>query len=83
MIGFMQTWFIDIQLDLHSIVQNGNEIETRWTLSWTVPLPWKPRVSIAGWSELTLNAEGLISSHIDYWNCSRWNVVKQLWNFSN
>lgn len=83
MIGFIQTWFLDPKMDLHSITKNGNQIETRWTLSWNVPLPWKPRVSISGWSELTVNAEGLISSHIDYWNCSRLDVLKQLGNRSS
>lgn len=78
MIGFMKTWFWDIQLDLHNITQTENLIETRWTLSWTTPLPWKPRISISGRSELKLNAHNLIESHIDYWDCSRWDVVKQL-----
>ncbi|MDY7020682.1 MAG: DUF2358 domain-containing protein [Cyanobacteriota bacterium] len=78
MIGFMRQWFMDIHLDLHDISQTDNLIKTRWTLSWTTPLPWKPRVAIPGWSELKLNAEGLIVSHIDYWDCSRLDVVKQL-----
>ncbi|NET50611.1 MAG: hypothetical protein F6K09_18345, partial [Merismopedia sp. SIO2A8] len=38
---------------------------------------WNPRIRISGWSELTLNAEGLISAHIDYWHCSRFDVLKQ------
>ena len=78
MIGFIQTWFINPQLDLHDISQSGDIIKTRWTLSWTTPLPWKPRISIPGWSELRLNADGLISSHIDYWDISRFDVLKQL-----
>jgi len=78
MIGFMKTWFWDIQLDLHNITQTENLIETRWTLSCTTPLPWKPRISISGRSELKLNPHNLIESHIDYWDCSRWDVVKQL-----
>ena len=78
MIGFIGQWFLEIQLDLHDISQTENIIKTRWTLSWTTPLPWKPRVSIPGWSELKLNSSGLICSHIDYWDCSRWDVVKQL-----
>ncbi|MCG5061363.1 MAG: DUF2358 domain-containing protein [Limnoraphis sp. WC205] len=78
MIGFIRQWFMDVQLDLHEISQTDNLIKTRWTLSWTTPLPWKPRLSIPGWSELKLNSEGLISSHIDYWDCSRLDVVKQL-----
>lgn len=77
MVGFMTTWFKNIQLDLHDISQQEEAIATRWTLSWNTPLPWNPRISISGRSELRLNAEGLICSHIDYWDCSRWEVVKQ------
>lgn len=77
MIGFIQTWFRDLHLDLHAIERSDATIRTDWTLSWTTPLPWQPRISIPGWSELTLNAEGKISAHIDYWHCSRWDVLKQ------
>ena len=78
MIGFISTWFIDINLDLHDISQSRDIINTRWTLSWTTPLPWKPRISIPGWSELKLNSDGLIISHIDYCDISRLDVFKQL-----
>lgn len=78
MIGFMNTFFKHIKLDLHNISQVGDRIETRWTLSWTVPVPWQPRIAVPGWSELKLNTDGLISSHIDYWDCSRLDVLKQL-----
>ncbi|KOR35574.1 MULTISPECIES: DUF2358 domain-containing protein [Planktothricoides] len=77
MIGFIRTWFKEIQLELHEISQQENTIKTRWTLNWTTPLPWQPRISIPGWSELKLNPEGLISSHIDYWDISRLDVLKQ------
>ena len=77
MIGFIGTWFLNLKLDLHDIRRDGDTIVTRWTLSWNTPLPWKPRISIPGWSELRLNSQGLIVSHIDYWNCSRLDVVKQ------
>jgi hypothetical protein len=77
MIQFIQTWFKNLVLDLHQIQQQGDRIETQWTLSWDAPLPWRPRIVISGWSELLLNAEGLIQSHIDYWHCSPWAVVRQ------
>lgn len=77
MIGFIRTWFINPKLDLHHISREDDVIETRWTLSWTTPLPWKPRITISGWSELRLNADNAIVSHIDYWNCSRLDVLKQ------
>lgn len=77
MLGFIETWFRHPQMDLHDIQQNGNAIRTDWTLNWTTPLPWQPRIHIPGWSELTLNDDGLICSHVDYWKCSKWDVVKQ------
>jgi hypothetical protein len=78
MIAFISSWFIDIKLDLRDIRRTGDRIETRWTLSWTAPVPWKPRMAIPGWSELKLNAQGLIVHHIDYWDCSRLDVLRQL-----
>ena len=77
MIGFIKTWFGDPKMDLHEITRSGDAIKTRWTLSWTTPLPWQPRIAIPGWSELKVNADELIVSHIDYWDCSRWDVVRQ------
>ncbi|MGB3401465.1 MAG: DUF2358 domain-containing protein [Microcoleaceae cyanobacterium] len=82
MIGFISQWFINVQMDLHEISQSENMIKTRWTLNWTAPVPWKPRMSIPGWSELKLNSAGLVCAHIDYWNCSRLDVVKQLFMMS-
>ena len=84
MIGFMTHWFQNIQMELHHIQQISDlpeplrdRIETRWTLSWTTPLPWQPRIAISGRSKLMLNEQNLIVSHIDYWDCSRWDVLQQ------
>ncbi|MCC5642016.1 DUF2358 domain-containing protein [Nostoc sp. CHAB 5824] len=77
MIKFIETVFLNTKMDLHNIQRLGDTIKTEWTLSWNTPLPWKPRISIPGWSELGTNSDGLIVSHIDYWNCSRLDVVKQ------
>lgn len=77
MIAFISTWFITPKMEVHNICQTGNIIKTQWTLSWTTPLPWKPHIAIQGWSELQLNSAGMIVSHIDYWNCSRLDVLKQ------
>ncbi len=77
MINLIATWFIEPQMDLHEIQLVDNTINTQWTLSWNTPLPWKPRIAIPGRSELELNTAGLIASHIDYWHCSRFSVLKQ------
>ncbi len=79
MIGFIEQWFTNIELELHSVEPpQGNTFITRWTLHFTAPTPWKPRISIPGWSELQLNQAGLICSHVDHWPRSRWHVFKQL-----
>ncbi|MBT9315071.1 DUF2358 domain-containing protein [Leptothoe spongobia TAU-MAC 1115] len=81
MIGFIEQWFRNIDLELHGVEQPTTDtFITRWTLHFTAPIPWQPRISIPGWSELKLNTSGLICSHIDYWNCSRWAVLKQLFS---
>ena len=78
MIALIERFFHNPQLDLHDIQQTGDRIRTDWTLSWTTPLPWKPRIRISGWSDLTIDlTTGLITQHIDFWNCTRWNVVQQ------
>lgn len=77
MIKFIGTFFLNCKIDLHDIRQEGDIIKTEWTLSWNTPIPWKPHISIAGWSELRLNSDNLICSHIDYWKTSRLDVIKQ------
>lgn len=77
MIQFINTFFLNPNLDLHQIQRQGNQIRTDWTLSWTTPLPWQPHIAISGWSELQLNDNELIISHVDYWHCSRWDVLRQ------
>lgn len=77
MIHFLATWFHNIRLELHEIYQEGSLIHTRWTMSWTAPLPWRPRVTVTGRSELTLNEQGKINRQIDFWDCSRWDLVRQ------
>ena len=77
MISFMQRWFQAVRLELHDLTAEFPLITTRWTLSWITPLPWRPRIHISGRSELLLNEAGLITSHIDYWDCSVVNVLRQ------
>ncbi|MEM9539877.1 MAG: DUF2358 domain-containing protein [Cyanobacteria bacterium P01_E01_bin.42] len=76
-IAFMATWFKNINLEVREVKRSQNTIHTRWTLSWNTPLPWQPRIAIPGRSELQLNGENLIVSHIDYWDISRFDVLKQ------
>jgi Uncharacterized conserved protein (DUF2358) len=78
LIRFIQTWFRETRMELHTIACQGDRIHTRWTLHWRAPLPWQPQMVISGRSELILESTGLIASHIDHWDCSRLHVLKQL-----
>lgn len=79
MIGFIARWFQDIDLQLHDIQYNGpSQIDTRWTLSWVAPFPWRPAMGIPGRSTLTLSPEGKVIAHVDEWDCSRLAVLKQI-----
>ena len=77
MIGFLGTFFGNVKMDVHDVRQEGDVIKTEWTLNMTSPLPWKPRLSIPGWSELKINEANAIASHVDYWHISRWQVLRQ------
>ena len=76
-INLIATWFQDIKLDLHEIRRDLDIIHTEWTLKMNSPLPWKPRLAIPGRSELKVNRDELIISHIDYWHISRFDLLKQ------
>jgi len=86
MIAFLSNFFSDIEMEVKDISQDASQdkhvIKTKWTLNMTSPLPWKPRLSIPGWSELTVNSENMISSHIDYWDISPRNVLGQNFSFN-
>ncbi|WP_295616198.1 DUF2358 domain-containing protein [Chamaesiphon sp. GL140_3_metabinner_50] len=76
-IAFIQKWFKNPHLELLEIQRIDRLITTRWSLSWNTPLPWEPRIAITGRSELLVNDLELITSHIDYWDRSVLDVVKQ------
>jgi hypothetical protein len=76
-IEFIRKWFQSTHLELSEIERLDRLITTRWRLSWNTPLPWHPRIEITGRSELLLSDEELIISHIDYWDCQPFDVLKQ------
>ncbi|MGI0482635.1 DUF2358 domain-containing protein [Geminocystis sp. CENA526] len=76
MISFLSKWFKNLTLELHEITESENQIDTRWTMSWNSPLPWQPFVSVSGRSELKIE-NNLIIGHYDYWDISKWDLIKQ------
>ncbi|MDX1976394.1 MAG: DUF2358 domain-containing protein [Pseudanabaenaceae cyanobacterium bins.68] len=81
MIAFITFWFKNLRLELHEIELGEGMILTRWTMSWNAPLPWQPRVSVSGRSELEFDQAQLITAHRDFWDCSRWDLIKQHFRF--
>ena len=77
MISFLGSFFQNVEMEVHNVTKEGKIIKTEWTLNMTSPLPWKPRLSIPGWSELGISKDNLIGSHIDYWHISPWDVLRQ------
>lgn len=80
-IEFIQKWFKNPHLELYAIDRVNRSISTRWSLSWNTPLPWHPRIEITGTTELLLNEQDLIISHIDDWDCAPLDVLKQHFRF--
>ncbi|MEC4984863.1 MAG: DUF2358 domain-containing protein [Oscillatoria sp. PMC 1068.18] len=77
MIQFLGTFFQNVKMDLHNIYREGDTIYTEWTLKMTSPLPWKPRLAIPGRSELKVENESKVISHLDFWHISPLDVLKQ------
>lgn len=82
MINFLSKWFNNLHLELHEITEQENQINTRWTMSWNSPLPWQPFISVAGRSELKIE-NNLIIGHYDYWDISKWDLIKQHFHIGN
>lgn len=64
-----QPRFTNVRL-LGAPAPEPREIMIGWTFEFALG-PNKPRQRIAGASLLTLNAQGLIQTHYDYWDASR------------
>lgn len=81
MIAFIARWFQQPKLLLHSLeIQSERQFQTRWTLQWVAPLPWHPAIAISGWTDYRLDDSGKIISHIDRWDCSRLDVLRQVFS---
>jgi len=54
-----------------------NTILANWTVRGVLRVPWKARVFFNGYSTYKLNKEGLIYEHIDTWDRSGGEILKQ------
>lgn len=73
-------FFTELHFDLHNVQSTEPEtILATWTVRGILRLPWKPRLLFHGYSTYKLNQDGLIYEHIDTWDRSPWQVLKQFW----
>lgn len=65
-------------------VISSDTVRTRWALSMTAMLPWRPIVTFTGQSDYVADDAGLVVRHIDYWDSLRdstffaWQGVRDL-----
>jgi Uncharacterized conserved protein (DUF2358) len=71
-------FFTEIYFDLHEVDQSGeNTILAKWTVRGTLRVPWKAKLYFDGYSTYQLNSEGKIYEHIDTWDRSAGEILRQ------
>ncbi|MBD2543043.1 DUF2358 domain-containing protein [Planktothricoides sp. FACHB-1370] len=81
-------FFTELYFDLHNVQQTKPESEpeiilANWTVRGILRLPWKPTLLFNGYSTYKLNHAGLIYEHIDTWDRSPIDILKQFWGGSD
>ncbi|MBW4469647.1 MAG: DUF2358 domain-containing protein [Stenomitos rutilans HA7619-LM2] len=73
-----QLFFTELHFDLHSVQQaNLETIRADWTVRGTLRVPWNAKLLFHGYSIYTLNQDGLIITHVDTWDRSPREILKQ------
>jgi Uncharacterized conserved protein (DUF2358) len=71
-------FFKEIYFDLHEVDRSGeNTIIATWTVRGTLRVPWKAKLYFDGYSTYQLNSEGKIYEHIDTWDRSAMEILRQ------
>jgi len=71
-------FFTELYFDLHDVNQTAEDtILANWTVRGVLRVPWKARVFFNGYSTYKLNSDGLIYEHIDTWDRSPGEILKQ------
>eukprot|EP00252_Welwitschia_mirabilis_P022078 TRINITY_DN5858_c0_g1_i1.p1 TRINITY_DN5858_c0_g1~~TRINITY_DN5858_c0_g1_i1.p1 ORF type:complete len:194 (+),score=34.52 TRINITY_DN5858_c0_g1_i1:36-617(+) len=75
-------FFLDPCLVLCSIKEDKNNgqdiIEAKWKLRTRLKLPWRPLISLEGFTIYDLDANLKIINHTETWNMSAFDAVKQI-----
>lgn len=71
-------FFTEIYFDLHEIDRSEEDtILAKWTVRGTLRVPWKAKLYFDGYSTYKLNSEEKIYEHIDTWDRSAGEILRQ------
>jgi hypothetical protein len=63
---------------LHEVkLASQTTIRADWTVRGTLRVPWKAKLFFNGYSLYTLDQEALISEHVDTWDRSPGEILRQ------
>lgn len=73
-----QLFFTQIAFDLHQVIQPADDIIlAKWTVRGILRVPWRTRLFFNGYSTYKLNSDCLIYEHIDTWDKTPQEILKQ------
>lgn len=73
-----QLFFTHLFFDLHRVYRaDESTVLAEWTVRGTLRVPWQGHVFFNGTSTYKLTSEGLIYSHLDRWDRSPSEILKQ------
>jgi hypothetical protein len=71
-------FFSQIAFDLHEVAQSADDtILAKWTVRGFLRVPWNPRLFFNGDSTYKLNSDNLIYEHVDTWDRTPGEILKQ------
>lgn len=71
-------FFTELFFDLHTVERaDDTTIRADWTVRGKLRLPWQTHLFFNGYSIYTLNNEALIEHHVDTWDRSPGEILRQ------
>ena len=71
-------FFTELFFDLHEVkLASQTTIRADWTVRGTLRVPWKAKLFFNGYSLYTLDQEAFISEHVDTWDRSPGEILRQ------
>jgi len=71
-------FFTEVHFDLHRVYPlDGSTIRAEWTVRGRLRLPWKAELLFTGYSLYSVAPDGMINRHIDTWERSPGELLRQ------